>query len=213
MRLKTTSQFERWDVYQAKVQQRLPPPVHAQHAPAQQRRTARSATIGQMAGVARTDWSWSALIADLDLDGNKDIFVTNGLARDVTSQDYVAFLGEREQTMRGRANGGAGKVDFMKLINADDVHAARRTTRSATTATWPFANEATAWGLDTPSFSSGAAYGDLDGDGALGPRGQQRQRGGVRLSQQRAHAGQGQPLSPGAARGRRERTASPSAHA
>ncbi len=40
--------------------------------------------VGEMAGVARTDWSWSALIADFDLDGYKDIFVTNGLARDVT---------------------------------------------------------------------------------------------------------------------------------
>ena len=37
--------------------------------------------VGQMAGVARTDWSWSALIADLDLDGHKDIFVTNGIAQ------------------------------------------------------------------------------------------------------------------------------------
>src|SRR5437868_7249429 len=30
-----------------------------------------------------------------------------------------------------------------------------------------FANTSAAWGLDTPGFSNGAAYGDLDGDGAL----------------------------------------------
>src|SRR3989449_11735214 len=30
-----------------------------------------------------------------------------------------------------------------------------------------FSNESAAWGLNTPSFSNGAAYGDLDGDGAL----------------------------------------------
>ena len=58
--------------------------------------------IGQMAGVARTDWSWSALIADLDLDGDKDIFVTNGIAKDVTSQDYVAFLADRRRCGRRR---------------------------------------------------------------------------------------------------------------
>ena len=61
--------------------------------------------VGQMAGVARTDWSWSALIADLDLDGRKDIFVTNGIAKDVTSQDYMAFLANR-QTMEAATNGG-----------------------------------------------------------------------------------------------------------
>ena len=57
--------------------------------------------VGQMAGVARTDWSWSALIADLDLDGNKDIFVTNGLAKDITSQDYVAFLANERDDAGG----------------------------------------------------------------------------------------------------------------
>ena len=62
-----------------------------------------------MAGVARTDWSWSALIADLDLDGRKDIFVTNGLASDVTSQDYIAFLAnERDDAARRRTAAPAG---------------------------------------------------------------------------------------------------------
>jgi len=52
-------------------------PVHAQHAAAEQSRRARSATSVRWPALARTDWSWSALIADLDLDGNKgDIFVT-----------------------------------------------------------------------------------------------------------------------------------------
>ena len=69
--------------------------------------------IGQMAGVARTDWSWSALIADLDLDGHKDIFVTNGIAQDVTSQDYVAFLGERADDAGGDER-RASDVDFMQ---------------------------------------------------------------------------------------------------
>jgi enediyne biosynthesis protein E4 len=31
---------------------------------------------------------------------------------------------------------------------------------------WRFTNQAAAWGLATPNISSGAAYGDLDGDGA-----------------------------------------------
>src|SRR5262249_15625363 len=121
--------------------------------------------IGQIAGVSRTDWSWSALIADLDLDGRKDIFVTNGLSKDITSQDYVAFL-QSDATLRSATKDGRQRADFVKLTkattstpipnyafhNLDGLH---------------FKNEATAWGLATPSFSSGAAYGDLDGDGAL----------------------------------------------
>ena len=65
-----------------------------------------------MAGVARTDWSWSALIADFDHDGYKDIYVTNGLARDVTSQDYIAFLAN-ERTMEAARSDRCGEVEFL----------------------------------------------------------------------------------------------------
>lgn len=117
--------------------------------------------IGEMAGVARTDWSWGALIADLDLDGFKDVFVTNGIAKDITSQDYL----ERLAIQRGSTPAGKD-VDWLKLVNATDStripnYAFRNDGRLQ------FSNAAAAWGLDTPSFSSGAAYADLDGDGAL----------------------------------------------
>ena len=39
--------------------------------------------ISWMANVAETDWSWCPLIADFDNDGYKDIFVTNGIKREV----------------------------------------------------------------------------------------------------------------------------------
>jgi hypothetical protein len=119
--------------------------------------------IGQMAGVARTDWSWSALIADLDLDGNKDVYVTNGIAKDVTSQEYVAFLGN-PRTFASATKGN--RVDFKPLIDAMPstklTHYAFRNRGDLT-----FANESVNWGLSTPSFANGAAYGDLDGDGAV----------------------------------------------
>ena len=173
VRLKTTSSFDSWDVYQAKVRtgygrqfmrnmlQRNngDPSLHPGQVPT-------FSDIGQMAGVSRTDWSWSALIADLDLDGNKDIYVTNGLLRDVTSQDYIAFLAN-QKTMEDARSAGAGKVDFMKLVNAmTSTKLADFAFRNHGDSGWTFTNEAKAWGLDTPSFSSGAAYGDLDGDGA-----------------------------------------------
>ena len=160
-RLRTMASFEGWDVYQAKVANGY----HYQFMRNMLQHNNGNGTftdVGQMAGVSRTDWSWSALIADLDLDGRKDIFVTNGLVKDVTSQDYIAFLAN-DETMEGATKGG--EVDFMKLIGAmksTPISNYAFHNRGKLT----FANESKAWGLDTPSFSSGAAYGDLDGDGA-----------------------------------------------
>ena len=163
-RLKTTSRFEEWSEYQAKVRNGF----HHQAMRNMLQRNNRDGTfsdVGFMAGVARTDWSWGALIADFDLDGKKDIFVTNGIAKDITSQDYLAYLGNAE-TMRSMTSGGTARADFERLIKA---------AKSTPLANYAFhnagglhfTNEAKAWGLATPSFSNGAAYGDLDGDGAL----------------------------------------------
>jgi hypothetical protein len=167
-RLKTTTMFEGWDVYQRKVENGY----HHQLMRNMLQRNNRDGTfsdVGEMAGVARTDWSWSALIADLDLDGWKDIYVTNGLAKDITSQDYVAFLAN-EETMKevttGKGEGGRRRVDFERLTDA------MTTTPLADFAFrneggLRFSNATAAWGLDTANLSNGAAYGDLDGDGAL----------------------------------------------
>ncbi|MEO6445586.1 MAG: VCBS repeat-containing protein [Gemmatimonadaceae bacterium] len=161
-RLRTMASFEGWDTYQAKVRDGY----HYQFMRNMLQHNNGNGTfsdVGQMAGVARTDWSWSALITDLDLDGRKDIYVTNGLARDVTSQDYVAFMANRE-TIKDVASGG--RLDYMKLLNA------MPSTKLPDYAfqnggNLSFTNQAKAWGLSAPNFSSGAAYGDLDGDGAL----------------------------------------------
>jgi hypothetical protein len=161
-RLRTTSSFEGWDAYQAKVQNGF----HYQLMRNMLQLNNGNGTfsdIGQMAGVARTDWSWSALIADLDLDGYKDIYITNGIAKDVTSQDYIAFLGN-EQTLKSATKGN--QVDYKSLTAAMTStrlrHYAYRNQGNLT-----FANATASWGLDTPSFGNGATYADLDGDGAL----------------------------------------------
>ena len=162
-RFKLTAMFEGWDVYRTKVRNGY----HHQFMRNMLQRNNHDGTfteIGQMAGVAQTDWSWSALIADLDLDGWKDIFVTNGIAKDMTSQDYIAFLAN-EETMKSATRGGRAKVDFTTLTKAmTSTPLSNYAFRNS--AGMRFANEAKGWGLDDPGFSSGAAYGDLDGDGA-----------------------------------------------
>ena len=162
-RLKMTSQFEGWDVYQAKLEndyhhQFMRNMLHLNNG------NGTFSEIGQMAGVARTDWSWSALIADFDLDGLKDIHVTNGIARDLTSQDYISFLAN-DETMRASMQAGK-RVDFVRLVNAMSEtplpdYAFRNN------GDFTFSKKSTEWGVDQPNFSNGAAYGDLDGDGAL----------------------------------------------
>ena len=163
-RLKTTAAFDGWEVYQTKVRNGY----HHQLMRNMLQHNNGDGTfsdVAWLAGVARTDWSWSALIADLDLDGHKDIFVTNGLARDVTSQDYIAFLASNE-TRKQMTRNGTARADFLKLTSA------MTSTRIANYAFHNrgglrFDDASSAWGLATPSFSNGAAYADLDGDGAL----------------------------------------------
>ena len=163
-RLKTNSQFEGSQSYQSRVANGF----HHQAMRNMLQRNNRDGTfsdIGQLAGVDRTDWSWSALIADFDLDGNKDVFVTNGIAKDITSQDYVAYLGD-QRTMRAVTNDGKKRADFEPLLKAM-TSTPLSNYAFHNLGGMHFTNEAKAWGLATPSFSSGAAYGDLDGDGAL----------------------------------------------
>jgi hypothetical protein len=144
-RVKTTAAFDGWDVYQAKLRDGY----GHQFMRNMLQRNNRNGTftdVGQMAGVARTDWSWSALIADLDLDGRKDIYVTNGIARDMTSQDYIAFLADQE-TMKEVSSGR--RVDFQKLVQAmDSTPLADYAFRNG--GDLSFTNEAKAWGLDEP---------------------------------------------------------------
>ena len=162
-RLKTTQSFEPWTLYDSKAREGFDHQLMRnmlQH----NNGNGTFSDVAWQAGVARTDWSWAALIADFDLDGNKDIFVANGLAKDVTSQDYIAFL-SNDQTLLAATHGGKERVDFMSLINAmTSTRLSDYAFRNNGDLT--FTKVSAAWGLDRPSFSNGAAYGDLDGDGA-----------------------------------------------
>lgn len=167
-RLKLTSTVERYDEYQARVRAGFGHQL-GRNMLQRNNRDSTFTDVGQMSGVARTDWTWSALIADLDLDGASDIYVTNGMPKDITSQDYLAFLAN-DRTMRDVTAGLTKKADFVRLTKAMPstpvANYAFQHLRGRGLAL-SFADSAAAWGLATPSFSSGAAYADLDGDGAL----------------------------------------------
>jgi hypothetical protein len=164
-RLKTTFTFEPFDFYQKKIawgyyHQFSQNVLQLNNGFGPERRMSFS-EIGLLAGVAATDWSWGALIVDLNNDGLKDIFVTNGIYRDVTDQDYIAFL-MQEDNIRKILQGE--RIDFPELIQK--IPSTRLSNYAfCNKGDLTFSNEARAWGLDLPSFSNGAAYGDLDGDG------------------------------------------------
>jgi hypothetical protein len=161
-RLKTISSFETYDVYQL----RLKNGYYHQFMRNMLHRNNQDGTfseIGEMAGVSATDWSWGALMTDFDNDAYKEIFVCNGIARDLTNQDFIDFLGSSEQ-MRLAIEGK--KIDFNEFVNK--MPSVKISNHMFTQqGDLMFKNVAAKWGLAEPSFSNGAAYGDLDNDGDM----------------------------------------------
>lgn len=161
-RLKTVTTFESWDRYQTGVSNDY---YHQFTRNMLQLNNGDNSfsEIGRLSGVEATDWSWSALIFDMDNDGLKDIFVANGIYQDLTNQDYLQYVSNEEIV---RSIISKNKVDYQKLVELIP---------STPISDFAFHNEgnlkftdrAKEWGLGEPNFSNGAAYGDLDNDGDL----------------------------------------------
>jgi len=109
--------------------------------------------ISLFSDVAETDWSWAPTLLDFDHDGYRDLLVTNGFPKDVTDRDFGSF---REQSERVATKSFMlAQIPVIKISNY-----AFRNKGDLT-----FENTTEKWGLQIPSFSNGAAYGDLDNDG------------------------------------------------
>lgn len=112
--------------------------------------------LSHLAGVEATDWSWSALFADYDLDGKKDLFISNGFPRDVTDLDFGHY----------RA-GVKGRFSSTEVVLSQIPEVKIRNFFYQNQGDLQFQDVSESWGLELPSFSNGAAYGDLDNDGDL----------------------------------------------
>ena len=111
--------------------------------------------IGFFSNTYATDWSWSALLADFDNDGYRDLFISNGYPRDVTDLDY-ATSGSR-RGLRMSMEEELGNIPVRHIPNYLFIN----------NGNCSFTDRSLDWGFELPSFSNGAAYVDLDNDGDL----------------------------------------------
>ena len=119
--------------------------------------------IGQLAGVSNTDWSWSALFGDYDLDGWPDLFITNGYMRDYTNLDYLKYI-LPDEFKKARAEGRQPDLyELVKKMPSSQV----KSYLYRNTGSLGFENVTQSWGMGLSALSHGAAYADLDGDGDL----------------------------------------------
>ena len=119
--------------------------------------------IGRFSGVAATEWSWGALIFDMNNDGLKDIFVSNGIYKDLLDRDYLNYMASDEQI---RQMIRAKEDVITQLVNKMPSKPVPNYLFQ-NMGSFQFANKAQQLGLVEHSFSNGSAYGDLDNDGDL----------------------------------------------
>lgn len=118
--------------------------------------------IGQMAGVFRTNWSWSALMPDIDMDGWRDVFITNGFTKDVNDLDFINYQTSSSPFER-QGFDGASYVE--SLEDQQGIHLPNYIFRNEQDLT--YSNQSASWGFEDASYSNGASYADLDNDGDL----------------------------------------------
>jgi enediyne biosynthesis protein E4 len=161
-RLKTTSQFENWNKHKLNVEMGYGRQF-SRNVLQLNNGDGTFSDVSRLAGVHATDWSWGALIFDFDNDGLKDIFVANGIYKDLLNQDYVNFIADptiiREILGRKRSvikqlvdSIPSNRIPNYAFQNINGLN---------------FKNITASVGLDVPSHSNGSAYGDLDNDGDL----------------------------------------------
>ncbi|MDO1451933.1 VCBS repeat-containing protein, partial [Rhodocytophaga aerolata] len=160
-RIKTNTTFENWNRYQLSLKHEYYHQFTRNMLQVNNGNTTFT-EIGRYAGVHATDWSWGALITDLDNDGFKDIFVANGIYQDLTNQDYIQYI-SNEKFFNLVTSGKANFKELIDLIPSEAVSNYAFQNKGDLS----FENKAAEWGLAQPSFSNGSAYGDLDNDGDL----------------------------------------------
>jgi hypothetical protein len=118
--------------------------------------------IGQLSGISSTDWSWACLFADFNLDGNKDLYITNGYLKDMTDLDFIVYR-KRHSMFTTKQ-----KVDSMYLASIIKLPEIKQQNFIyKNNGDLSFTDVSKEWVSPSPTFSNGAVYVDLDNDGDL----------------------------------------------
>ncbi len=118
--------------------------------------------IGQYAGMYSTNWSWSPLLCDFDNNGLKDLYISNGYAKNNTHMDFIKFT--VEQVLKKRE----GKTVLTRMELLDKVPVTKpKNYIFRNNGDLTFTNVTDIWGDELPSLSNGSAYADLDNDGDM----------------------------------------------
>ncbi|MGB0879174.1 MAG: VCBS repeat-containing protein [Polaribacter sp.] len=159
-RLKTVTTFEDWNKYQYNLKNDYYHQFTRNMLQLNNSNTTFS-EVGRFSGVEASDWSWGALFFDMNNDGLKDLFIANGIYKDLTDQDYLRYVSNQEVIQSIVKN---NKVDYKKLI---DIIPSNKVKNHAYINKGNLQFERQNNGLNTEGFSNGAAYGDLDNDGDI----------------------------------------------
>ena len=118
--------------------------------------------ISHQLNIAKTDWSWAGLIFDYNLDGNEDIFVTNGYRKYGSDNDSRIRISETKKEYNNKVPIEMKKRLYDELPSEKLSNLLYRNEGNLT-----FSEVGNNSALNDPSFSNGAAYADLDNDGDL----------------------------------------------
>ncbi|MBO9682548.1 MAG: CRTAC1 family protein, partial [Flavisolibacter sp.] len=161
-RLKTTGAFDNIDIFNAKLNAGFYY-QYTQNCLQLNNKNGMFCDIANYAGVDATDWSWGALMFDMDNDGWNDIYVCNGVNRDVTNLDFMNFFAD--ETYHQMVLSGKKKEIDGLLRQIPKTPLPNKVFHN--NGNLKFSDVGAQWGLAQTSFSNGAAYGDLDNDGDL----------------------------------------------
>ena len=161
-RQKTKAKFDSWDKYSRALNNGY---FHQYPRNTLQRNmgSAGFLELSRMSGVAATEWSWASLIFDMDNDGLKDIFIANGIYKDLLDRDYLAYMANDQNVkaiIKEREDPIKELIDIMPSKAVPNAAFKNK-------GDFNFREVTSGWGFEAATFSNGNAYGDLDNDGDL----------------------------------------------
>ena len=119
--------------------------------------------IANLSGLSATEWSWSPLIADLDNDGLKDVYITNGIKGVTNDMDFINFISDKKIQKQLGKNMTNDALKFIEELPQKKVNNYAFKNLDGL----KFQNSSKAWFPVKLTFSNGATYADFDNDGDL----------------------------------------------